>query len=113
MNEEPKTFWQWLLATEIPKRCIEQMIRGESMIRARYTDWQIGITSRPPERRKREHEAKGRDCSDWMQLSMKSFSAAREVERYFIHERRMRGNTGGRKCTGTPYVYLFRNPGKP
>jgi hypothetical protein len=71
-----------------------------------YTDWRIGITNDPVERK--QVWAKTEDVSAWEQWPANSLEDARAIENYFIQNKEMDGGVGGSASDDTTvYVYIF------
>lgn len=87
------------------KRFIAQAIinRVENSQGSKYSDWRIGITNDPEDRKAEWNYPKY-----WQQWQADSLKDAQEIETFFIHEKRMQGGTGGNL---SPYrsvhVYIF------
>jgi len=71
------------------------------------SNWRIGLTHEPEERKTYWAETKRLDVKDWLQWETDSLTDAQEIENYFINKG-MRGGTGGDLPTNkTIYVYIF------
>jgi len=83
---------------------IEKAVRGE------HDKWQIGITN-DLEARRAEHKTKGHATKDWTWWQAKSLEDAREIENYYINEKKpgkkMKGGTGGDLENTSVFVYIF------
>ena len=72
-----------------------------------YSNWIIGLTHDPDERKQR-HQNDGNVTKHWMQWVADSLSDARDIESYFINKKGMKGGTGGNLSTQRKvYVYIF------
>lgn len=81
--------------------------RVESSKIVKYSDWRVGL-AHDPEERKDRHKDEGRRTRHWQQWKADSYSVAKEIEAFFINEKRMSGKIVGdldpRKAI---YVYIF------
>lgn len=88
------------MTEQVIKEAIERK-RGSTS----YSIWTIGITNDPARRRK-EHDAEGKNTSAWSHWEADSESIARNVEQYFILKG-MKGGTGGGGGPSPRWVYVF------
>ena len=71
-----------------------------------YGIWQIGITN-DPDARKAEW-GKTKSVMSWITWVADSLSDAQAIEAHFIHDKGMKGGTGGGTlAVRTTYVYIF------
>ena len=73
---------------------------------ASYSDWYVGIASKPEERLFTDHNVK-KVGDYWIYSEAQSTSIAREIEQYFIEQFKTDGGTGGGDNT-TKWVYAYR-----
>ena len=71
-----------------------------------YSDWYVGIASSPKERLFDAHNVEKDGGNGWIYLEADTESIAREVESYFINQKKTRGGTGG--GTYPRYVYAYK-----
>lgn len=75
-------------------------------VKGAYSAWQVGITNYPHTRR--AFWEKTNDVSAWRVWEADSLEDAQAIEAYFIHDKKMKGMTGGGTGDDTGvYVYIF------
>ena len=91
------------------KVSIKQAIvdRVESSKSVDYSAWRIGLTNDASER-KQQHEDDGKSTKYWKQWVADSLSDAEHIDSHFIHDKGMKGGTGGNLSSRkTVYIYIF------
>ena len=78
----------------------------ESAVGTNYSSWRIGITDDGDTRKKQWKDA-GENVDYWRCWQADSSQDARDLESYFINEKRMKGGTGGNLSSQTKYVNIF------
>ena len=71
-----------------------------------HRDYQIGITDNTRER-KEYWTGQGKITRFWSEWEAESSTDAKDIEAHFIHEKGMRGGTGGTITSKTKWVYVF------
>ena len=88
----------------------KQNIISEIIQKVGFTDfdgWQIGL-AQDTTKRKAQWKEEGRDVSSWTEWAADSVEEAREIESYFINEKKMKGGTPGEFSPyRVLYVYIF------
>lgn len=87
------------------KKSIKIFIEENSMIFTDYSNWYVGITSKPDQRH-REHGSP----DIWAYWEVNSHHHARDLERQFL-DVGMSGDVGGGKYPRYIYVYKHSGPG--
>ncbi len=71
-----------------------------------YSDWYVGIASSPKERLFDEHNVEKNGGNGWIYRDADTENIAREIEAYFINQKKTRGGTGG--GIHPRYVYAYK-----
>ena len=73
-----------------------------------YTSWHIGLTNDPDKSKAYWNEIEKENVDSWNQWEAVSLSDARDIESYFVNEKRMDGATDETLSPGKPvFVYIF------
>jgi hypothetical protein len=75
----------------------KQDIIREIIQKVGFTDfdgWQIGLTQNP-DKSETQWKEEGRNVSSWAAWAADSVEEAREIESYFVNEKKMKGGTPG------------------
>jgi len=91
------------MTTQEAKNAINNYILGNG---GEYSKWYVGITSNPEERLFSEHNVT-KNNSAWIYCPCLSSISARNVESYFLKERRALGGGGGGDDDSI-YVYAYK-----
>jgi hypothetical protein len=70
-----------------------------------YKIWRIGITNDLKERK--EYWTGQETTTYWSDWTADSSSDAKDVEGYFLNDKKMKGGTGGTITSLTKYIYVF------
>jgi hypothetical protein len=68
--------------------------------------YQIGITENTKDR-KEDWSGQGKNVDYWSEWLADSSADAKDIEAYFLHEKGMKGGTGGTITSQTRWVYVF------
>ena len=86
------------------QRIINEIVQRVST--SSFGHWRIGITDDQAKRRE-EWKAEGENVDHWAWWQADSSTDAKDIENYFVNEKKMTGGTEGDLSHHTTQVYIF------